>query len=111
MRHLVPIFLLAACGELEPAPGQLASRDDAIIGGTTDAQDPEVFELYIQGNNNMGASCTATLIDRRSLLTAAHCVDARTIGATSVSIYAHNKANDNLVGFSDLIRVTEMRYH
>lgn len=115
MRRLALLLGLAACGtttedvDVEGAP--TASREDAIIGGTVDTGDPEVFEMYIQGNNNAGAGCTATLIDRKTLLTAAHCVDPRTIGATSVQLFVHNKANDNLVGFSDLIRVTETRMH
>ncbi|MBK7863720.1 MAG: trypsin-like serine protease [Archangiaceae bacterium] len=112
MRRLSIFFALLACGTpFTPQGEEAASREDAIIGGTIDTSDPEVFELIIQGNNGSGASCTATLIDRRTLLTAAHCVDPRTLSATSVQLAAHNKANDNLVGFSDVIRITETRYH
>src|SRR5678809_209227 len=104
------LILLAACGTVESVE-PLERHEQEIIGGTYGTSDPRVFELMIQGNNNAGAGCTATLIVRRTLLTAAPCVDPRTIGATSITIRAHNKANDNLVSFSDLIRVTETRFH
>jgi len=104
------IFLLAcaltACGTVDV---ETATARAPIIGGTVDTGDPEVFHLIIQGNNGMGAGCTATLIDRRTLLTAAHCVDPRTIMATSVQIFAHNKPNQSQASFNDFFRLVETR--
>ncbi len=111
MRHLTSALaaVLAACGTLDASDPALATSREPIIGGTTDTADPEVFSLIIQGNNGQGAGCTATLIDRRTLLTAAHCVDPRTIMATSVQIFAHNKPRNDQAGFSDFYRLIETR--
>jgi hypothetical protein len=85
----------------------------AIIGGTTDNGDPEVFELLIfdVNNQNNGAGCSGTLIADHTILTAAHCVDPRTINATAIDIYVLNATNDQTVGFGDMIHVTKMQYH
>jgi hypothetical protein len=113
------VYLAAAvwcsCGpvEVQHPASKTATQHDAIIGGTVDAADPEVFELNIidTGNPSMGATCTATLIGSRTLLTAAHCVDPRTIMATGIDIYALNATHDNTVSFQQMIHVGKMQYH
>lgn len=109
----VAMVMLAGCGPSLESPERedVASTRSAIVGGTLNPGDPEVFMLFIQGNNGTGSGCTATLIDSRTLLTAAHCVDPRTLNAASVQIWAMNKPNQNQVAQTDLIRVTETRYH
>ncbi len=84
---------LVACGPQQNAsslPPKVAAQHAAIIGGQTDSADPEVFEIEIIGDNDEGASCTGTLIDQHTLITAAHCVDPRTIGATDITLYVMN---------------------
>jgi hypothetical protein len=88
-----------------------AAMEQDIVGGTTAPNDTNVFYLYMQGNNGGGGSCTATLIDRRTLLTAAHCVDPAISGATSLQIYAMNKPTEAQAYPSDYIRVIETRTH
>jgi len=118
MRSLLPALLVlavAGCGPLEApeaaAPSE-ASRADAIVGGTVTTGDPNVFMLILQGNNGQGSLCTATLIDRRTLLTAAHCVDPSILGATSVQIIATNAPNENQIVWGvNTWRVVETRRH
>jgi hypothetical protein len=114
--RLSAALILCSCGpvELGGAPqSRAAVQRDAIIGGTVDNGDPEVFELLIvdTANPNNGAGCSATLIGSKTLLTAAHCVDPRTIMATAIDIYALNQTNDQNVGFNQMIHVTKMQYH
>ena len=103
-------FICCGCGPTALAPEHGAVRG-AIVGGNFDPADPQVFELWIVGNNAAASTCTATLIDMRTLLTAAHCVDPRTIGATSITVSAMNLSSDASAGPADYIKVTEMRTH
>jgi MYXO-CTERM domain-containing protein len=59
---------LAACGE------PLDSTTANIVGGSVDLDDPGVAALE-RCINDVCTVCTATLISREVLLTAAHCVD------------------------------------
>jgi MYXO-CTERM domain-containing protein len=108
------VAALGACGPQQNTsslPPRVAAQHAAIIGGHTDMADPEVFEIEIIGDNNEGASCTGTLIDQHTLITAAHCVDPRTIGATDITLYVMNLTNDQSAGSSDYISVTKMQFH
>lgn len=111
---LILSLALAACGpvDVDPSTGEPASRGDAIVGGTVTTGDPNVFMLIIQGNNGTGSLCTGTLIDRRTILTAAHCVDPSILGATSATIIATNAPNENQIVWGvNTWNVVETRKH
>ncbi len=111
----VGLLALAGCAPLDGAgtfdgPSSGVERG-AIVGGTTDSADPEVFMMMMEYDNNTGSGCTGTLIASRTLLTASHCVDPRIANATSVQIWVTDKTDSNAISFSDLISVTETRMH
>lgn len=108
------LVLAAACGPVESADladdGAAVVRN-AIVGGTPTTGDPNVYMLFIRSSQG-GSICTATLIAPRTLLTAAHCVDPRILGATSVSIIATNAPTEAQVAWgTNTVRVTETRMH
>lgn len=111
---LILSLALAACGpvDLESPATPAASRDDAIVGGTVTTGDPNVFMLIIQANNGTGSLCTGTLIDRRTILTAAHCVDPSILGATSAQLIATNAPSESQIVLGvNTWNVTETRHH
>ena len=108
---LATCALLVACGPVLLPTGAPAVARGAIVGGTLDVGDPQVFQLRIVGVPSGGGNCSATLIGGRTLLTAAHCVDARRFGATSLVISATNTPDTSLAGEADYIRAVETRFH
>lgn len=104
------LVALAACGPLEEVELQqpVASRTDAVLGGRISFTDPEVFMLYMRYGNS-GATCSSTLIGRRTLLTAAHCVVPE--GGVSPRVSAMNLPNDNFAPGSAYIQATKLRPH
>ncbi|MCB9641566.1 MAG: trypsin-like serine protease [Myxococcales bacterium] len=69
---LFGLCFLGACFSNAPAPEQLKHKQQAIIGGQPDLRYPGVGALTV----NRSSFCTGTLIAKRVVLTAAHCVDA-----------------------------------
>jgi secreted trypsin-like serine protease len=70
-------FVVATCGA--------ESSELLLLGGATDSGDPSVVAIFAhQPNASVGSLCTATVISRTALLTAAHCVDPRTVGTGNI---------------------------
>jgi secreted trypsin-like serine protease len=76
-RSLVPLVAVAglalgACVAPEPAP---ASSSSAIVGGALDLTHTSVVAVSGTDDGDTGPFCTGTVISKRTVLTAGHCVD------------------------------------
>lgn len=106
----IALLFLASCGPApEPSLPEPGTSRGAIVGGTTDFADPEVFRLLQVYSNGQQGGCTGTLIGAKTVLTAAHCVDPVPAGATSVQIWVTNKTDASSPNQAELIRVVETR--
>jgi hypothetical protein len=75
-------FTVAACAPETVVPEETISE---IVGGTETDGDPAVVALYgREPGASQGILCTSTLIAPTVLLTAAHCLDPRTTGSSTL---------------------------
>jgi len=104
------VVFLAACGplELEPPATSASSRSDAILSGSLDFGDPEIFAMYMRYPTG-GALCSSTLIGRRTLLTAAHCVYPE--GGKSPVIKVTDHISFDFAPASEWITAVKSVYH
>lgn len=107
---LATCALLVACGPVF-VPSEPSASKQGIVGGSLDVGDEQVFQLKIVGVPSGSGNCSATLIGARTLLTAAHCVDPRRFGATSLVITATNVTDTSTAGPVDTLKVVETRFH
>ncbi len=104
---LAACALLVACAPSSSPEASAVSQ--GIVGGTVDLGDPQVFQLRITGVPTGSGTCSATLIGARTLLTAAHCLDPKRFGATSLTFAASNASDTSTA--TDWRDVAETRIH
>lgn len=80
-RHFLVAVLAGAvsgCGPIVPpdATQSVETSSEAIVGGITTSGDPAVVMLLVNGQGGYSEYCTGTLIAPKTVLTAAHCINA-----------------------------------
>ncbi len=82
-------FWLTGCLGLEP---QVEVASAPIIGGTADTGDPAVVLVLLE-KGLMATMCTGEVIAPHVVLTAAHCVDPKTVGTGKYRIFTGQDVN------------------
>ena len=75
---LLGSLCLIGCGfpESPPSSGSSASERSEIVGGVTDTGDPATVSLVVGQGGQYEQFCTGTLVGPRTVVTAAHCIQA-----------------------------------
>jgi secreted trypsin-like serine protease len=68
---VLPLLVACASASAETDSADLAAQDDAIVGGAATTAYSYVVGV---GSDSQGAFCTGTVISKRVVITAAHCV-------------------------------------
>ena len=110
MKRLLGVAVLcsfAACS----APPSVGAVSQGIINGVTDSNDPAVVMVLSQVPGSMNASlCTGEVISPHVVLTAAHCVDPRTVGTGAKTVVFTGQVLTQTSPSSEFLTVKETHF-
>ncbi len=95
----------SALGTSGPA-GEGEEKNEGIIGGTVDQGDPSVVLMKAEQGNS-GWWCTGTVIAKRLVLTAAHCVEDATPGTKIRVMFGYDESKGKP---ADYVQVKEWHH-
>jgi V8-like Glu-specific endopeptidase len=96
----------SAIGTSDGAGDADTAHTDPIIGGTVDKGDPSVVLMKAE-SGNMGWWCTGTVIAKRLVLTAAHCVEDATSGTKMRVMFGYDQSQGKA---ADYVQVKEWHH-
>ena len=104
----VPLAILFASGCSGSARSEKgASSEQPILNGAVDMGDPAVVALHANGLKSV-ATCTAEVISDRVLLTAAHCINAITLGFAPISFQVVTTWNVSAATPAEILEVEQV---
>jgi secreted trypsin-like serine protease len=110
MRTTLKVFLagalsLLACANNSANDGASSASSHRIIGGTTDQGDPAVVLVMAEdGSSGTGWWCTGSVIAKRVVLTAAHCVEDATQSTKMKIMFGADQSTAKPSDFIDVVR-------
>lgn len=113
----LPFLSLVAwqCAPAE-APPEGTSRA-AIVGGEADPADPAIVLVAMQAGSDGtgGGTCTGAVVSPHVIVTAAHCLDPRVVGADSKPYYVYLgddlSSKTELAVKSNFVKIAETHFH
>lgn len=102
---LVGALTLLACANNSSNDGASRASSNPIIGGTRDTGDPAVVLVMAEdGSSGTGWWCTGSVIAKRVVLTAAHCVEEATSSTKMKIMFGVDQSAAKASDFIDVVR-------